>query len=114
MIKRLLTLLLLLVSLSVYAENAQVEKPSNGRTPFSLKAYPFRGSYLVNPTHYSKFGPIYPAGVHLGMELPSQGQKPWQQYLGDPTVGLGLTWMDLGHEMLGHSVILYPYILFDE
>ena len=29
------------------------------------------------------------------------------------TVGVGLTWLDLGHEMLGHSFSLYPYILFN-
>lgn len=100
-------------AMPLLAENAQPAQTGADKTPFSIKAYPFRGSYLVNPTHYSKFGPIYPAGVHLGMELPSQSQKPWQQYLGNPTVGMGLSWIDLGHEMLGHSVILYPYIMFD-
>lgn len=83
------------------------------KTPFSIKAYPFRGSYLANGVHFSKFGPIYPAGVNMGLEFPSQQQRPWQQYLSNPTVGIGLSWIDLGHDMLGHSINIYPYIMFD-
>ena len=106
-------LALFLAAASAMSQNVQVEKTDSTKFPFSIKAYPFRGMYMSSGTHWDKFGPAYPAGVNLGLELPSQGQKPWQQYLGDPTVGVGLTWMDLGHDMLGHSVALYPYILFD-
>ena len=106
-------LALFMAAVSAMSQNAQVEKADSAKFPFSIKAYPFRGMYMSNGTHWDKFGTAYPAGVNLGLELPSQGQKPWQQYLGDPTVGLGLTWMNMGHEMLGHSVVLYPYILFD-
>lgn len=114
----LLFLATILSAVPLLADDIVPAQTDNGKTPFTIKVYPFRGSYLVNPTHYSKFGEIYPAGVNLGLELPSQGQKPWQQYLGNPTVGLGLSWIDLGDESptaprIGHSVVLYPYIMFN-
>ena len=104
---------LVLPGSSAFAQSESTDKISADKTPFSIKVYPFRGSYLGNATHFAKFGSCYPAGVNMGFELPSHQQRPWQQYLSNPTVGLGLTWIDLGHEMLGHSINLYPYILFD-
>ena len=89
------------------------------QTKFAIKAYPFRGMYLDKNHHYEKFGPINPAGVHMGFELPSMQQKPWQQYLGNPTVGLGVSWIDFDDPQqpdmakLGMSVAVYPYIMFD-
>ena len=110
----LLSGILILLSVNpTFAQDGTSEEASNDRTMFSIKAYPFRGSYLSNGVHFSKFGAIHPAGLNMGLELPSQRQRPWQQYLSDPTIGLGLSWIDLGHEMLGHSINLYPYILFD-
>ena len=109
----LIGLAILLPESQAIAQNEESENISIDKTPFSIKAYPFRGSYLGNATHFAKFGAIYPAGVNMGLELPSLQQRPWQQYLSNPTVGLGLTWIDLGHEMLGHSINIYPYILLD-
>jgi hypothetical protein len=106
-------LLTFVVTLSMSAQTAEVSKSENNRFPFSIKAYPFRGTFLDKGVHFEKFGGAYPAGVHMGFELPSQQLRPWQQYLGNPTVGVGLTWIDLGHEMTGHSIALYPYIMFD-
>ena len=107
---------LLLVS-SLAAENVPSVKPDNNKFPFSIKAYPFRGMYLDKGTHWDKFNtdgvPANPAGVHVGFELPSTRQRPWQQYLCDPTVGVGVTWLNFGHDMLGHAVAVYPYILLD-
>ena len=96
---------------AAYAQN--VYEDNHEKTKFSIKAYPFRGTYLDSGRHWDKFGGAYPAGMHFGLELPSQQQRPWQQYLNNATVGVGLTWLDLGHEMLGHSFSLYPYILLN-
>ena len=96
---------------SAFAHNAPAEKKDSTKTPFAIKAYPFRGMYLDKNTHFQKFGAIGPAGVHMGVELPSMQQRPWQQYLGNPTVGVGLSWLDFGHDMLGMGFALYPYIL---
>ena len=98
---------------SALAQKADVAQPSEGKFPFSIKAYPFRGTYLDGGVHWEKFGRAYPAGVNLGFELPSNQQYPWQQYLGNATVGVGLSWIDFGHKMLGHGISLYPYILLD-
>ena len=107
-------LLALLVSVSsLWAKTEADEKTADNKFPFSIKAYPFRGTYLDGGVHFQKFNGASPAGVHMGFELPSQQQHPWQQYLGNATVGVGLSWIDLGHKMLGHSVALYPYILLD-
>ena len=101
----------LLFALSALAQNPAAD--TGGKFPFSIKAYPFRGTYLDSGSHWDKFGDAAPAGVNLGFELPSQQQYPWQQYLNNATVGLGLSWMDLGHQMLGHTVAIYPYILLN-
>ena len=113
--KRIILFVVLIASLLATSLSAQTPETDSGKdkTPFSIKAYPFRGSYMSSGTHWDKFGDAYPAGVNVGFELPSQRQRPWQQYLSDPTIGLGVTWMNLGHDMLGHAVALYPYILFD-
>ena len=113
--KRLFILLLtvLAYSGSVMAQDTTAVNSVNARFPFSIKAYPFRGMYLDDGSHWEKFGTASPAGMHMGFELPSTGQRPWQQYLGNPTVGVGVSWIDFGHKMLGHGVSVYPYILLD-
>ena len=100
-------------ALSAAAQTSASENTGNDKFPFSIKAYPFRGTYLDSGRHWDIFGGAYPAGVNLGFELPSQQQHPWQQYLGNATVGFGLSWIDMGHKMLGHAVAVYPYILLD-
>ena len=113
--KRILVVFLILLSSigSALAQNEVAEKADTIKFPFSIKAYPFRGTYLDGGVHWEKFGGAYPAGMNFGFELPSTQQRPWQQYLGNATVGVGLSWIDFGHQMLGHSVALYPYILLD-
>ena len=107
-------ILALLVSVnSIWAQESSSENTSDNKFPFAIKAYPFRGTYLDSGTHWDKFGGAYPAGVHLGFELPSQQQRPWQQYLNNATFGVGLSWLDLGHKMLGHSIAAYPYVLLN-
>ena len=115
----LFVLTILLSVNSLIASDMSPEKEANGKVPFSIKAYPFRGMYLDKNTHYEKFGAINPAGVHMGIELPSRQQRPWQQYLGNPTVGLGVSWLDFGKSenpgaaKLGMGFAIYPYILLD-
>lgn len=115
MMKRVFASLLIMISVagSAFAQSVPEEKTDSGKFPFSIKAYPFRGTYLDSGRHWDKFGGAYPAGVNLGFELPSQQQRPWQQYLNNATVGVGLSWLDFGHEMLGHSFAVYPYILLN-
>lgn len=109
----LFVLTALLSASSVMAQTATVEKTEDDKTKFAIKAYPFRGMYLDKGTHWDKFAPAGPAGVHMGFELPSDNSRPWQQYLSDPTVGIGVSWLDFGHDMLGMGVAVYPYILLD-
>ena len=118
--KRIFILILALTAAlsPVLAQEAGSQNQETGKFPFSIKAYPFRGMYLDKGTHWEKFVngdgiPASPAGVHMGFEFPSTGQRPWQQYLGNPTVGVGVSWLDFGHKMLGHGVAVYPYILLD-
>ena len=83
------------------------------KTPFTVKAYAVRGAYLDNSHHFTKFGGIYPAGINLGFELPSTQQKPWQSYLNNPTVGIGVSGYDFGHDILGQCLAVYPYVLLN-
>ena len=125
---RKLFLLVLAVLVSAGSMMAQKASSENvGKTPFAIKAYAFRGTYLDNSDHFTKFheftkdGKIYPAGVNLGVEFPSAQQLPWQQYLNNATLGVGMTIMDFGgtqypasgKDMLGMSVAVYPYMLFN-
>lgn len=98
---------------SAFAHNAPAEKKDSTKTPFSVKALAFRGTFLDNNTHFNKFQPFHPAGVHMGLEFPSFQQRPWQEYLGNPTIGVGLSWLDFSHEMVGMAIAAYPYILLD-
>lgn len=98
---------------ATFAHNAPVEKSDSTKIPFSVKALAFRGMFLDNNTHFNKFQPFHPAGVHMGLEFPSLQQRPWQEYLGNPTIGVGLSWLDFSHEMVGMSFAAYPYILLD-
>ena len=115
LMKRLFSAIIisLVFALSSSAQTSSSEQTVNGKFPFSIKAYAFRGMYLDSGSHWDKFGGAYPAGVNLGFELPSQQQRPWQQYLGNATLGVGLTWTDFGHKMLGNSIAAYPYLLLD-
>ena len=109
----LLLLVAVLSAVSLFAENDSPVRTESEKVPFAIKAYPFRGMYLDKNTHFNKFQPFNPAGVHMGVEFPSMQQRPWQQYLGNPTVGVGLSWLDFGHEMVGMGFAVYPYILLD-
>lgn len=109
----LLFLATVLSASSLFAENDTPAQTSGDKTPFAIKAYPFRGMYLDKNYHFEKFQPFNPAGVHMGIEFPSMQQRPWQQYLGNPTVGVGLSWLDFGHDMVGMGFAAYPYILLD-
>lgn len=52
------------------------------------------------------------AGVDLSLEMPSWHAYPWQQYLGNPTLGVGVSAIYLGHPTLGLMVATYPYMAF--
>ena len=113
--KRLISFFLITIvcMTSAMAQTAKTEDSENQKFPFAIKAYPFRGMYLDKGVHWDKFAPAGPAGVHMGFELPSRNLRPWQQYLSDPTVGIGVSWLDFGHDMLGMGVAIHPYILLD-
>ena len=113
------TLFILLAIIFAGSLSAQTSNGEDKKFPIAIKAYPFRGMYLDRNTHYEKFGPINPAGVHMGIEFPSMQQRPWQQYLGNSTVGVGISWLDFGQPLeasmakLGMGLAVYPYILLD-
>lgn len=91
------------------AQESSVKNAFSGK--YAIKVQPFTGSYLDQNSHFDKFRPFAPKGINLGLEFPSFQQLPWQQYLNNPTVGLGMSLIDFGHEMVGESVAMYPYIL---
>lgn len=53
------------------------------------------------------------AGVDLALEMPSWHRYPWQQYLANPTLGVGISVLDLGHRALGQMIATYPYLAFN-
>lgn len=87
--------------------------PLAAQGSFSIKAQPFIGFYIDKSSNIERIDPDAPKGVNLGVEFPSSQQRPWQQYLNNPTIGVGFTYMDFGADMMGHTLALYPYILFN-
>ena len=105
----LLCVLLLVSPLS--AQNNHIEKYGNDR--FSIKTQFFMGTYLDPSSNIKEIDPNAPVGLNLGIEFPSSRQRPWQQYLNDPTVGLGITSINLGNDVMGEGIAMYPYILLN-
>ncbi len=71
------------------------------------------GLYLDPSSNIEEIDPNAPAGLNFGVEFPSSRQRPWQQYLNDPTVGLGVTYLNLGNDVMGEGLALYPYIMLN-
>ena len=116
-------LFLLVAMLSVSFANATENQSSNtqknskllktGNDRFALKAQGIMGFYIDVHDNMRADMPSAPTGLMFGVEFPSSQQRPWQQYLLNPTVGLGMTYLNLGSERFGHTVALYPYILLN-
>lgn len=51
-------------------------------------------------------------GGEFCFEMPSWHAYPWQHYLADPTLGVSILALDLGHPTLGQMVAVYPYLAF--
>ena len=112
--KRILMIMLVaLVSASaLFAKGETIVKNENRDTPFSIKVQPFFGTYLdKNNHHFAKLGLVNLSGMNLGFEFPSEQQRPWQQYLNNSTLGIGLSIIDWNSEYLGQAIAMYPYLL---
>ena len=73
------------------------------------------GGYIVPLSKNLKnIAPNPTLGGELSIEFPSWNKYSWQQYLSDPTLGVGFVGLDLGNsKVLGQAFALYPYLLID-
>lgn len=85
----------------------------SGNNRFAIKVQPFMGSYLMASSNLKEINPNGPAGLNFGVEFPSSQQRPWQQYLNNPTVGLGMSYINLGDKAMGTAISMYPYIMIN-
>ena len=92
-------------------KNSRLLKEGNDR--FALKVQGIMGFYVDQHLSMKATKPSPPSGLMFGVEFPSSQQLPWQQYLMNPTVGLGMTYLNLGADKYGHALALYPYILLN-
>ena len=90
---------------------AQNFKTGNDR--FSFKVQPFVGTYLSPNGNLEMLDPAAPSGLNFGIEFPSDRQQPWQQYLNNSTLGVGVSYVDLGHRVMGNAISVYPYIMLN-
>ena len=113
--KRIFLLLSIVLSATfAIAENQTANKfTQTGNDRFTIKAQYLMGFYVDTKPHMAKLDPSNPTGISLGIEFPSSQQRPWQQYLLNPTVGLGITYLDLGSDILGQAIAMYPYIMLN-
>ncbi len=112
--KRFIVLLLAVVLCTSVAQATKPNKfEKSGNDRFSIKVQPFMGGYLMKSSNLEEINPNGPAGIHFGIEFPSTQQRPWQQYLNNPTVGLGISYIDLGEKVMGKAIAMYPYIMIN-
>ncbi len=90
---------------------SQNNKSANDR--FSLKVQPFVGGYLSPNGNMEAINPSAPTGVNFGFEFPTTPQYPWQQYWNNSTMGVGVSYIDLGDKVMGKTVSVYPYVLIN-
>lgn len=93
------------------AQESRTETAGNDR--FSIKAQTFMGFYAMPSSNLKDIDPSAPTGLNFGLEFPSARRRPWQQYLNDPTVGLGMSYIDFGDDIMGKAIAMYPYIMLN-
>ena len=100
----------ILFTTAISAQDFQTYQTGNDR--FAIKVQPFLGTYLDKGNHhFEKLGLDNLSGMNLGIEFPSEQQRPWQQYLNNATLGVGLSVIDWQSEYLGKAIAMYPYLL---
>ena len=111
--RRLIMIVVAALSFAHFSPARDVKAVHMGNDAFSVKAQAFMGTYLDPSGNIVDIDPNAPTGLNFGVEFPSSRQRPWQQYLNDPTVGLGLTYMNLGNDVMGEGLAIYPYIMLN-
>ena len=106
-----LMLITVLFANTFAAQAYQANKIGNDR--FSFKVQPYIGFYIDKSPNMEVLKPNPPTGINFGIEFPSSQQRPWQQYLKNATWGIGVSTIDFGHDMIGNSVALYPYLMLN-
>ena len=96
---------------NIKAQTLTTETSGNDR--FSFKTQVFMGKYLDPSSNIEDIVPNAPTGLNFGIEFPSSRQRPWQQYLNDPTVGLGISYLNMGNDVMGEGIAMYPYIMIN-
>ena len=106
--KRTISLLLvmLLCGGALSANNPNLYHKS-GNDRFSIKIQPFLGTYMTPSSNMKEINPSSPTGIDFCIEFPSSQQRPWQQYLGNPTVGLSVSYLDFGHKTMGKAIAIW-------
>lgn len=84
-----------------------------GNDRFSFKTQTYMGFYAMPSGNINSIDPSLPTGINFGVEFPSTQQRPWQQYLNNPTVGMGVSYINLGADEMGHAISMYPYIMLN-
>lgn len=99
---KIIILLLLFVQISVFSQTLQ---------NYAVKGDFIYGNILKHTEHLNNLVKNPVMGAELAVEWQTMGEKPWHQYFGFPTIGVGLVGLDLGNpEMLGQLMAVYPYL----
>lgn len=81
---------------------------------YSVQVNYIYGNILKHTVHLQNLVKGPDTGAEINIEWPTNGQEAWQQYFRYPTVGIGITGLDLGNtEMLGQLLAVYPYLKFN-
>jgi hypothetical protein len=80
---------------------------------YSFKIQGIYGTIIPHDQHVKPLIENHVTGTELSVEFQTRGEKPWQQFNGFPTIGLGAVWLNLGNpQKLGNAFALYPYISY--
>ncbi len=80
---------------------------------YSFKGQGIYGNILKHTKHLKALVQGPAIGGEMAVEWQTVGEKPWQQFLNFPVVGIGAVWLNLSNpDKLGNALAIYPYINF--
>ncbi len=101
---RLLIILIILYCCSIHAQTFD---------NYSIKLQGIYGNIIPHDAHVKALVLNPVSGAELSLEFQSMNEKPWYQFNGFPTIGLGAVWLNLGNPAkLGNAYAIYPYISY--
>ena len=101
--RKIVILIIMLSPIALYSQDV-----------FNIKVHAIGGNIIPLTQTIQNINPKHTLGGEFAIEFPSWRKYPWQQYLGEPTLGVSFIGLDLGNnKVLGQAFAIYPYLLIN-